>query len=138
MTPLLSFSDPMRRAFKVYSEESEAAVIVFAQSASEAKSIGRRSEWLEACDFLSVKALRLPEADKFAEGSPDLLDGSTKRSQEVMWLLDWYSIDATASCDECGRNEWEFIEERKVTFDGEGYGICEACKEQKQKEFNNK
>lgn len=120
------------RAWKVSTDDSEASVIAFAETAAAAKQIGHTSEWLCNEEWTALRATRLPAADKYADRGRTKLDGSCKLSAEVMHALGWYQIESGAEeCDTCGLHEWDGVPESKLKFDEEsGEYTCASCLEQ--------
>lgn len=128
------------KAWKVTADDAEASIIVFAPKASEAKTIGKGSDWLHDFEFTDLRATRLPGADKYASLGRARLDGDCKESARVMWELGWYQIEASSeACDICGRHEWDGVPESKVSWtenDETGDNICAGCREHEQKKTN--
>lgn len=121
------------KAYKIYADDCEAAVIAFAETPSKAKAIGRTSEWLCDYDWTDLKASREKKADEYASEGKTLLDGSCVFSRFVMWTLQWYSIDG-ARCDDCGSSEWDGVEQSTLSDFGEsGELICTLCRDESVK-----
>jgi hypothetical protein len=103
----------MLKAYMVHDgEPSEKAALVFARTAQEARKLG--DGWNDVgCDgFLTVRANRLPEADKFArEGEGAYVEHKTSTLRQAGW-----HVDGDDTCGHCGLAE----------MDGD-FPVCEEC-----------
>lgn len=114
------------KAYKVSAESSEASVITFASSETEAKTLAMKSPWMNESDveWTELRATRLPDADNHSQDRPELLDGACARSQGVMWLLGWYPVEGGGMCDDCGHYAWDMVPESKLED-----GVCAHCRQ---------
>lgn len=126
-------------AWRVFADHAECMCIAFARTRNEARAMGKKCGWL--CDFewTEIKAKREPRADKWAGEKPVLLDGSGKKSAEVMHFLGWSCIDEP-SCEWCGAGQWDGIPESRVEMreDHDMQEICDGCYAHEQPEANDK
>ncbi len=115
------------RAFRVGAAGAEASVLVFARGPSQAKWLGRATEWLQGEDWIDLRATREPAADGFADG-PAVLDGADARSQRIMRGLGWFEVDGDGTpCDRCGLYPWQALPESLLVEDG-GLLLCAGCR----------
>ena len=109
------------KAWSVTEKEEGLGVIVFAETRSKAKTLGRTSAGLDEADWVYISATRMPELDGLKEESC-VLDWS--ENVRIYWNAKWYSdIDNMRCCDDCGRYWYEDIPESFI----DESGICVDC-----------
>lgn len=120
-TPLL--------AWVLSADFAEASVIVFAQTRNKAKGFYRKTPHLWDLDWIDIRVRREPKADSFAGDKPELLDGDSRRSEELMHSLGWRCLKEP-TCEWCGCGSWPSIPASHVAIrcDLEDEPeICEVC-----------
>ncbi len=55
------------KAYKISDNYCDYSVIIFAETRNKARLLGRGLPELEYADYIDIKAIREPEADKYAE-----------------------------------------------------------------------
>jgi hypothetical protein len=122
------------KAWTVGSDDGDVGtVIVFANSRTEAKKIGKKSDWLVDLEWTEVCCRRLPEMDdKNERQEPHFLDGESLKDQRMMRRLGWCEINGSyIRCDLCNLYHWEALPESQLTEFEDGKLICRECTEKK-------
>lgn len=125
-------------AWRVFADDAEAMCIAFAATRNEARTMGKGSDWLCEFEWTEIKAKREPRADKWVGEKPELLDGSGRKSAEVMHALGWSCIDEP-SCEWCGAGQWDLVPESRVEEreDHDWQMICDGCYAHKHSQANS-
>jgi hypothetical protein len=124
------------KAWAVGNEDAydSGTVIVFANSRSEAKKIGMKSDCFFDLEWTEVYCRRLPEMDdKNERQEPHMLNGESIPDQRAMRRLGWYHFEFGTSdkCESCGLYPWPDIPESRLTEHADGIYTCQECREKK-------
>lgn len=116
------------QAFQITTPDYDNAVIVFAESADQAKSMVVREATLGGCKHQELSCLREPKADRYATDKPIVLSFDSRASTQIYYEIGWGFEDAER-CDWCGKAEFDSIPESIVRerddFDWDE--VCNAC-----------
>jgi len=116
------------KAYKVDGPDSDCAVIVFADTAKEAKKMAIGQYEVDGYDWIDIRSLRLPEADhgctKFGKGIlPHSVEGS-----RFMRSIGWHEMDRGADyCDRCELHCFSDVPESKLIEVGNVL-LCGECR----------
>jgi hypothetical protein len=90
------------KAYKAWDTESldNASTIVFAESASVAKSIATETYACEDAEFVNIRVSRLPEFDSHYRGAKEI-DWDNPSDRKAMVELGWTCIETSLECDTC-------------------------------------
>ena len=118
------------RAFQVATPDYDNAVIVFAGSANQAKSMVAGEVALGVCNHRELLCRREPKADRYATDKPTVLSCGSRVSTRIYYEIGWQYEDAER-CDWCGKAEFDTIPESIVSereeFDWDE--VCQGCYE---------
>lgn len=123
---------PASKAWKVWDNESHVDhnVLVFAPTRNKARKLGRLvlDQLCECSEWVSIRAKREPEADKYAQQFGEAaLDCSTTAQCRVMRELGYFEIEGNGTpCDVCGLYQWDLVPESRVYEYHEGC-YCKRC-----------
>lgn len=118
------------KCWQVYSDKDDYSVLVFHYSRNKARFLALESFWYEEECYIDLLAERCKEGDQYSSGKPELLDGETYRSKEIMWKLGWRQVEYSfEECSQCKRYEWEDIFESKLEYVGDNL-YCFNCRTQ--------
>jgi len=106
------------KAFAVSGDEL--GVIIFAESANKARSMGAGADECDCEEYIHLSVRRVPEVDHLADSSGILSwDGNSKIYRD----LNWRPTDCTGDCHSCGLSEFDDLPESKLNDDC----ICKEC-----------
>jgi len=112
------------RAWVVSTDWSEASIIVFATTRSEARTYARQSEWLAGGDWTDFRARRLPYADDYAVTFGLGVARWGEPLARLMWLLGWYEVGEEAeTCAGCDSYVWSLVPESHL----DANYLCRKC-----------
>ena len=115
----------MNKAFVVSAKNAEASVIVWTDTASIAKLIGRRSEWLCGEDWRDLTARHEPTlVGERAAGY--CAEGDAPDDQRLMRGLGWFELEGGGvPCKKCDRYSWDNVPESWL----DESDVCAECRE---------
>lgn len=118
------------RAFQVTAPNYENAVIVFAESANQAKSMVAGDVCVGEYEYRDLICKREPKADQYATEKPSVLFWNRRKSDLIYYELGWQLHDAEI-CDWCGKSEFDTIPESIVSEreDCDWDEVCQGCYE---------
>lgn len=96
----------LMKAYHACDKDSEYSTIVFAENASQAKSIALSCDCCEGAQYIDIRVWRMPEADKLYKGR-----------SEVDWYVDetrialvrdfgWRCLEPSWECDTCPAKQY--------------------------------
>lgn len=105
--------------------DEEPGVIVFAETASKAKSLAHHGEGFD-CEWTDMAAKRLPSADQYAtQINGTILFWHVVAHRRIYRNLGWRMFEAE-TCDSCNRFEDDQIPESRRVECAEGE-LCADC-----------
>ena len=114
----------MSKAYTVTAKRADVSVLVWADAAIRAKSLGHKTEWLCEEDWTELTARREPTLDgKRAEGY--CAEGDKPEDQRLMRDLGWFELEGSGvPCKECDRYAWGNVPESRLDEND----VCAECK----------
>ena len=84
------------------------STVVFAETAGKARAIAQHTDACEDCDFIDIRALRVPVLDPYYKGKPEM-DWYDMEDRVAMVKLANYECSREVydpECDDCPAKEW--------------------------------
>ena len=91
----------MLKAYHAQEKDSDYATIVFAENATQAKSIAQGCDCCETAQYIDLRVHRVKEADKLYKGHAEIdwYDEDTRLT--LVRDLSWACLEPSWECDSC-------------------------------------
>lgn len=120
--------DRSMKAWSVSGTDYDYSYLVFAETASEARSIGYGLDGLCEGEYMDLRSRRVKKADKHAsEIVGTVADFSL--DAKILRSIGWYGTEDPRYCETCGLAEFYNLPESKILYqEGESVPICVGCR----------
>ncbi len=118
------------KAYKASNDDCETHEVVFAETASKARSYAFGLEALQDAEFIHINIHRAYEFDQFSTGENRYLNWGNIDVQRVCRSNGWWIGDDWSSCDWCGLYEYDDLKESHLTETESGVQCAECLTNQ--------
>ena len=94
------------KAYRAYEKDGDYSTIVFAENATQAKTIAQACNCCEDARYIDIRVNRVPEADKLYKGFAEIdwYDGETRIA--LIRDFGWSCIEPYWECDNCPAKQY--------------------------------
>lgn len=89
------------KAYYAREKDGDCATIVFAESATQAKTIAQTCDCCEDAQYIDIRVRRMPEADKLYKGLSEIDWYDEETRVALVRDFGWSCFDPSWECDDC-------------------------------------
>ena len=91
----------MVKAYHACEKGGEYSTIVFAENATQAKTIAKACDCCEDAEYIDIRVNRMPEADKLYKGLAEIDWHDDETRVALVRDFGWACYDPSFECDNC-------------------------------------
>ncbi len=114
------------KAYRAFTDFNDRHEIVFAETASKARSTALGLDGVSDAEFIEIKIARCKGFDQFFDGKCLYLNYNNIDVQKASREVGWWFGDGSASCGCCGLYQYDDLPESIVEETDEG-DLCQEC-----------
>lgn len=94
------------KAYRAFEKDSDYATIVFAESATQAKTIALSCESCEDAQYIDIRVQRMPGADELYTGFSEIDWYDSKIRITLVRDFGWACLEPSWECDTCPAKQY--------------------------------
>lgn len=107
----------MAKAYYVREKDSDCATIVFAESATQAKTVAQMCDCCEDARYIDIRVRRMKEADKLYKGLTEIDWYDSETRIALVRDFGWSCFDPYWECDDCPAKQYCYWHEQEENDD---------------------